>query len=251
VLVVGSAQSGCQVAEDLLANGRRVVLATSPVGRVPTPYRGRDTIEWLAEAGFFDQRPQDLPDPAMLRAPNPLIAPGGRSLSLGALARAGVTLVGRLVGVDGERVGFDASAPANLATGEAFAERARATIDEVIRRRGLDAPPPEPDDADAPVELDLPTQLELRAQGIGSVIWCTGFAGDFSWLPDGLVDADGRPRHHDAAVAPGVWALGLRWLRRRSSSILYGFPGDAATVADAVRNHLEQRIPRHTMTGER
>jgi putative flavoprotein involved in K+ transport len=74
VLVVGSAQSGCQVVEDLLAGGRRVVLATSPVGRVPTPYRGRPTIEWLAEAGFFDQRPQDVPDPAMLRAPNPLAA---------------------------------------------------------------------------------------------------------------------------------------------------------------------------------
>ena len=66
VLVVGSAQTGCQITEELLAAGRRVILATSAVGRAPTPYRGRDTAEWLFDAGFFDQRPQDLPDPAMM-----------------------------------------------------------------------------------------------------------------------------------------------------------------------------------------
>jgi putative flavoprotein involved in K+ transport len=239
VLVVGSAQSGCQVVEDLLAGGRRVVLATSPVGRVPTPYRGRPTIEWLAEAGFFDQRPQDVPDPAMLRAPNPLIAPGGRDLGLPALARAGVTLTGRLVGVDGERVGFDASAPANLAAGEAFAGRVRAMVDEIVRRRDLDASPAEPDEAAAPVDLDPPEELDLRAQRVGSVVWCTGFGGDFSWLDPAMLDDDGRPRHRDAAVAPGLWCLGLRWMLRRSSNILHGLPGDAAGVAGSVRAHLD------------
>jgi putative flavoprotein involved in K+ transport len=62
VLVVGSAQSGCQITEDLLAGGRRILLATSPVGRVPFRHRGRDSIDWLVEAGFMDQRPRDLPD---------------------------------------------------------------------------------------------------------------------------------------------------------------------------------------------
>jgi putative flavoprotein involved in K+ transport len=88
VLVVGSAQSGCQIAEDLLAGGRRVVLATSPVGRVPFRHRGRETVEWLAEAGFMDQRPRDLPDPSVMGHAMPIIAPG-RGLSLPALARAG------------------------------------------------------------------------------------------------------------------------------------------------------------------
>ena len=155
VLVVGSGQSGCQIAEDLRAGGREVVLATSPVGRAPTPYRGRDTIEWLVEAGFFDQRPQDLPDPSMMRAPNPLFAPGGRSLSLQALARAGVTLVGRPVAMDRERVSFDASVAANVAAADAFAERARDMVDDIIRRHGLDAPPAEPDDTGPPDQADL------------------------------------------------------------------------------------------------
>ena len=239
VLVVGSAQSGCQIAEDLLAGGRRVVLATSPVGRVPFRHRGRESIEWLAEAGFMDQRPRDLPDPSVMRAAMPILAPG-RGLSLPALARAGVTLAGRPVRVDGDRVAFDDSVRANVAAGDAFAARARAMIDEIIRRRGLDAPPAEPDDHDAPVDLDPPMSLDLRAEEVGSVVWCTGFSGDFSWLDPALVDVDGQPRHQDAAApAPGLWYLGLRWLIRRRSSILFGFPDDAATIADAVRAHLD------------
>jgi putative flavoprotein involved in K+ transport len=241
VLVVGSAQSGCQITEDLLAGGRRVVLATSPVGRVPFRHRGRESIEWLVEAGFMDQRPGDLPDPSVMRAAQPILAPG-RGLSLPALARAGVTLVGRPVAVAGERVSFDGSLKANVVAGDAFAARMRAMIDDIIRRRGVDVPPAEPDDNDAPVDLDPPSSLDLRADKVGSVVWCTGFSGDFSWLDPRMVGVDGQPRHQDAAAAaPGVWYLGLRWLIRRRSSILFGFPDDAATVADAVRTHLTGR----------
>jgi putative flavoprotein involved in K+ transport len=238
VLVVGSAQSGCQIAEDLLAGGRRVILATSPVGRVPIRHRGRETVEWLAEAGFMDQRPRDLPDPSVMRAAMPIIAPG-RGLSLPALARAGATLAGRPVAVDGERVDFDDSVAANVAAGDAFAARARAMVDDLIRRGGLDGPPAEPDEHDAHVDLDPPASLDLRAEEVGAVVWCTGFGGDVSWLDPSLVGADGQPRHADgAAPAPGLWYLGLRWLRRRCSGILLGFPGDAAWVAGAVKAHL-------------
>jgi putative flavoprotein involved in K+ transport len=238
--VVGSAQSGCQIAEDLLAAGRQVVLATSPVGRAPARHRGRDTVEWLVECGFFDQRPRDLPDPSMMAAPQPLLAPGGRSISLQALARAGVNLAGRLVEVHGEQLAFDASAPANVAAGDAFAARIRAMLDQVIHRAGLHAPPAEPDDADAAVQIDPPMALDLRALPVGSVVWCTGYTGDFSWLPGSLVNADGQPRHHDgAAPLPGVWYVGLRWLTHRASGSFLGFPTDAAATADAVTAHLK------------
>jgi putative flavoprotein involved in K+ transport len=238
VLVVGSAQSGCQIAEDLLAGGRQVVLATSPAGRVPFRHRGRDILEWLIEAGFMDQRPRDLPDPAMMRAPMPIIAPG-RGLSLPGLARAGATLAGRPVAVDGDRLGLDDSAAANVAAGDAFAARVRTMVDELIQRRGLDAPPAEPDEHDLPVDLDPPAALDLGAGEVGSVIWCTGFTGDFAWLDPALVGGDGLPRHDDGTgPAPGLWYLGLRWMRRRGSSILYGFPGDAAWVAGEVGTHL-------------
>ena len=240
VLVVGSAQSGCQIAEDLLAGGRRVVLATSPAGRFAWRHRGGDTIRWLVEAGFFDQRPRDLPDPSVMRAAQPIVASGGRSLSLQALARAGATLVGRPVASDGERVAFDGSVMANVAAGDAFAARARGMIDELIARRGLDAPPYEPDDTEGPVDLVPPRELDLREHDIAGVVWCTGFGGDFSFMDRRLLGADGLPRHEDAAAAaPSLWFVGLKWLVRRSSGILHGFPRDAAEVAAAVRAHLD------------
>lgn len=214
------------------------MLATSPVGRVPFWHRGRESVDWLVEAGFMDQRPGDLPDPSVIHAAMPILAPG-RGLSLQALARAGATLVGRPVAVDGERVSFDGSAKANVAAGDAFAARMRAMVDQIIRRRGVDAPPAEPDDHDTPIDLDPPASLDLRAGQVASVVWCTGFSGDFSWLDPALVDGDGQPRHQDAAAtAPGLWYVGLRWLTRRRSSIFLGFPDDAATIADAVRTHL-------------
>ncbi|HEX5878776.1 MAG TPA: hypothetical protein VF468_10700 [Actinomycetota bacterium] len=98
-------------------------------------------MEWLVECGFFRQRPQDLPDPSVMAAPQPLLAPGGRSMSLQALARAGVTLAGRLVAAHGEQVAFDDSAPANVAAGDALAARIRMMLDQAIRRAGLQAHP--------------------------------------------------------------------------------------------------------------
>jgi putative flavoprotein involved in K+ transport len=100
VLVVGSAQSGCQIAEDLVAASRRVHVSTSLVGRLPWRHRGRDTIQWLDEAGFWDQRPQDLEDPAMMRLAQPVVAPGGRDLSLQLLSRSGASVVGHLVAIE-------------------------------------------------------------------------------------------------------------------------------------------------------
>ena len=241
VLVVGSAQSGYQIAEELLGAGRRVILATSRAGRAPARHRGHDTAELLAAGGFFDQRPDDLPDPSVVHAPQPLLAPGGRSASLQSLARAGATLTGHLVAVDGRHLRFDDSVAANIAAADAFAARIRALLDEFARPSpGL--PPVEPDPADLPVELDPPASLHVDRAGIGSVIWCTGYTGAFSWLAPPLLDAAGRPRRDGAAaVVPGVWYLGLRWLTRRCSGNFLGFPSDAATVADGVAAMLGAR----------
>lgn len=239
VLVVGSAQSGYQIAEELLAAGRRVVVATSAVGRAPARHRGRETVEWLVDLGFFDQRPDDLPDPSVVRAPQPLLAPGGRSASLQSLARVGAVLAGRLTTVDGEWIGLDASVAANIDFADAFADRIRTTIDDAIIANGLDAPPTALDDDVAPADLRPPRVLDLDADGIDSVVWCTGYTGNFSWLDSALTDAAGQPvRDGAAGAAPGLWYMGLRWLTRRGSGNFIGFPADAAAVARAVTTHL-------------
>ena len=166
VVVVGSAQSGYQIAEELLASGRSVVLATSSVGRAPARHRGRETVEWLVEYGFFDQRPQDLSDAALTRAPQPLLAPGGRSASLQRLARSGAILAGRLVGVRGTELRFDDSAIANVATADAFAAGMRTMLDQLLPLAARSVPV-EPDDAEGPVPLHPPTALDLGRQGFG------------------------------------------------------------------------------------
>jgi putative flavoprotein involved in K+ transport len=239
VLVAGSAQSGCQIAEDLVAAGRRVYLATSRVSRFRWHYRGRDTFDWLADAGFFDQRPRDLEDPAMVHAAQPVVASGGRSLSLQLLGRSGVTLLGRIVSVDGRSMTFDDSAVANVRFGDQFASRVCAMIDNAIEHTGIDAPPAKPDESGGPVAVEVATVLDFEAAGVASIIWCTGFTGDFSWVHLPVLDDIGQPRHDGGSTSePGVWFVGLKWLNRRKSGILLGFPDDASTVADGVTAHL-------------
>ncbi len=240
VVVVGSAQSGYQIAEELLAAGRRVVVATSPVGRAPGRHRGRDTVEWLYDCGFFDQRPQDLADPGVMTAAQPLLAPGGRSASLQRLVRSGAVVTGRLIAVGGNELRFDGSGPANVAAADRYATAIRVMLDRLIppSARSVQAAP---DEADIPVRLDPPTPVHL-GRGFDVVVWATGYVGDFSWLTADLLDAAGAPlRTGPAGVVPGLWYLGLRWLTRRSSGNFLGFPPDAATVAGAVYAYLSGR----------
>ena len=223
VLVVGSGQSGTQIAEDLLGAGRRTYLATSRVGRLPRRHRGRDVEEWLVGLGTLDERPDEV-DPAELRATMPQISGtrGGRTLALQQLAREGVTLLGRIGAVEGRRLVLGDDLPANLAAGDEAAARARQRIDEAIARAGIAAPPAEPDPAEAP-EPGIgrgPRAVNLPAAGIAAIVWATGLGPDLGWLRN--------------AAAPGLHLLGAPWLRRRGSGILWGMPGDAEAMAAAV-----------------
>ncbi len=242
VLVIGGAQSGCQIAEDLVASGRRVYLSTCHVGRYPWRYRGRDTMEWLLDAGFWDQRPEDLEDPAAMRLAQPVVASGGRDLSLQMLSRSGVTLLGHLASIDGSIATFDDSTAANVAFADGFAQRMRTLVDDFIARSGATAPQDEDDAAGGQVETTSPDTVDLRDSDINSVVWATGFTGDFSWLHLPILDDAGQPVHVDGTTTePGVWFSGLPWLSRRNSGILYGFPVDADRIASAISTRVSDR----------
>ena len=240
VLVVGGGQSGCQIAEDLALAGRTVYLSASAVGRIPWSYRGRESLAWLVDCGFWDDRPEDLPNPADVRLAIPLLA-GGRSLDLPILAGLGVRLLGHLAAADGELLGFMGS-PAELAE---FADQAEARVaarmDRYIAEQGLAAPDPVPGTRPrGPLPDTTPVTLDLRAADVTTVIWGTGFTGDLSWVRLPVLGADGRPAHDGVASAvPGLWYVGFPWLTRRCSGIFHGFNRDADAVVDAVLRELD------------
>jgi putative flavoprotein involved in K+ transport len=241
VLVVGSAQSGGQIAEDLLEAGRDVYLATGTVGRAPRRTRGRDTLLWLSESGWMTQRLADLPDPHMARLAQPLISgvgPFGHTISLQALARSGVTLLGHFQSADGTRAHFSDDLAQHVRFGDEAAARMRKHVDDYIERSGLEAPPSDPDPADQPADpatFAAPTELDLAERDVRSVIFSTGFGADFSWLRLPTVGADGSVTHSDGrAPVDGVWFVGLLWLRMRRSGIILGAMDDSAHVAAQV-----------------
>jgi putative flavoprotein involved in K+ transport len=238
VLVVGSAQSGCQIAEDLATAGRRVYLSTSRVGRYPWLYRGREFLGWLVDCGFWDQRPEDLPSPDDTRLANPIIGSGGRSLDLRILDGLGVTLLGRFEAADGERLSFAGSLVDHVAYADSVATKLKGLADAYIARQRIDAPEAE-HDPDTAVETADATELDLAAADVTSIVWCTGFTGDLSWVRLPVLDGDGRLRHDGcASPIPGLWYAGFPWLTRRRSGILHGFPTDAADVTSGIVRHL-------------
>jgi putative flavoprotein involved in K+ transport len=242
VLVVGGGQSGVQIAEDLALAGRRVMLSTCQVGRFNWNYRGAETFQWLDDMGFWAQRPVDLPDQGIMRATQPLVGSGGRTLSLPMLTRLGVTLLGRLTDVvDGCAV-FDQSVAANVAFGDQRWSVTCQQIDAYIAALGLDADIQYDDEGGTGVPIEPMGSLHFGDAHVSTVIWCTGLTGDLSYLDAPLRDPSGSvPRQGSASTVPGLWFIGFPWLVQRRSGIFYGFPNDAAQIVDQLTVHLARR----------
>ena len=246
VLVVGSAQSGVQIVEDLVADGREVYLSTGSVGRAPRRLRGRDTLVWTTETGWMQQRPADLPDPAMQFWAQPQISgigPLGHTVSLQSLAASGVTLLGHLEAVRGTELRFADDLPRHISFGDEIARRLQLHVEEHISRAGIAAPPSDPDPANDPVEdpSRFPgiETLDLADRGITAVVFATGFIADFSWLRVPVVDDRGGLRHDEGrSPVAGLWFLGFPWLRRRQSGIIWGAMEDSKAIVDQVVTHV-------------
>jgi len=239
VLVVGSGQSGMQIATDLAAAGREVLLATSQVPRVPRRYRGRDCHEWGVELGLYDQPAEAGSVTAEFRRPHPMLsgAHGGQTLSYQQLARDGVRLLGRLAGADGGTLGFGPELPRHIQHADQGAAQFRRLVDEYVTRAGIAAPPPDTDPAErpGPASREAPRTLNARAERISTVVWCTGFGPDTSWLRVPVLRPDGTVEHARGVTAfPGLYVAGHPWLSNRGSGLLYGVAADAARIAQHV-----------------
>ncbi len=239
VLVVGSGQSGAQIADELAAAGRDVLLATSRVARVPRRYRARDVHEWSVELGLYDQATELVTDPGEFREPHPMLsgARGGHTLALQQLARGGVRLLGRLVDAGDTKLTFAADLPENMQYADQRAAGFRRAVDAYLARAGMAAAPPDTDPAElsVPAIPDAPLALDTQAEGITSVVWCTGFGPDAGWVNVPVLRADGFPVHNRGITAsPGLYVAGYPWLSTRGSGILYGVAADSARIAQHI-----------------
>lgn len=237
-LVVGSGQSGGQIAEDLVHAGRRVFLATSRTGRLVRRYRGGDSFNWLTVSGFADVPRRELILESGRPPPRPLLG-ATHTISLQSLSAQGVVLLGRFNGIVDGSLAFGDEVDDHMRFGDEASAAAKQVIDEYIQRAGLDAPPAEDDPAET-VEPRLPSppirSIDLAASSISSIIWCTGFSGDFSWvrLP-GALDADGQPIHEDGiGTVPGLYFAGLDFASTRKSGTIPAVAGEAALMVDHI-----------------
>jgi putative flavoprotein involved in K+ transport len=243
VLVVGSGQSGGQIAEDLALAGRDVYLATSRLGRLPRRYRGGDTFDWLTRSGFLD-----TPSKELLRAdgkrPVRALLGATHTLSLQSLSALGVILLGRLQGYDAGRFMMGDDLAENISFADQASVNIKGFLDAYIERSGLNSPQAEDDPAETiPAKLPDPPirALYWTDSGIGAVIWCTGFAGDFRWIDiPGVLDDKGEPVHQDgASTKPGLCFAGLDFGLTRKSGTIPAIAEEAAPLVERLLARLK------------
>ncbi len=237
VLVVGSGQSGCQIAEELYLSGRKVYLCTGIAPRVPRRYRGKDIYEWFHLSGFLDRTTDQLASPAARFDANPQVTgrDGGRSLNLHQFARDGVALLGRLQGAREERAWLAPDLQQNLAKADQKEAEIVKMVDGYITRSGLDAPEETLPVLQDGYEQEETTELDLRAAGITTIIWAMGYSFDFSLVRLPVCDNYGYPlQKRGATDHPGLYFVGLPWLYKFKSGHLFGMGEDAEHIADAI-----------------
>lgn len=243
VLIVGSGQSGVQLAEELMAAGRPVTLAVGRCGRLPRRYRDRDIFWWLRELGTRGREvgvglptPANLPDPRLRFACNPHLSGhgGGHDTNLRAMAADGVRLAGRLEAIDGTRVRFAPDLEASLTFADGFFDdRFRRLCDTYVERMALDLPTDAPRQvAFTPPPLE---ELDLRSEGIATVLWTSGYRPAFDWVRLPVFDGYGLPIQTDGATdVPGLGFIGTPWMVDMASANLVGVQRDAVRLVAAL-----------------
>ncbi|MGH3719870.1 MAG: MSMEG_0569 family flavin-dependent oxidoreductase [Pseudonocardiaceae bacterium] len=237
VLVVGTGQSGCQIAEDLHLAGRQVHLAVGSAPRVARFYRGRDVVAWLDAVGYYRKAVEEFADVDAVRfRVNHYVTgrDGGRDIDLRAFAVQGMRLYGRLTAVTGTTLRFAPDLKKNLDHADAVSESIKDSIDNHIDGHRIDAPQ-EPRYTPVWTPEREPTELNLGDTDITSVIWSTGFGRDDRWIEVPVFDGRGYPTHDRGVTSsPGLYFLGLPWQHTWGSGRLSGVAEDAAYLTERI-----------------
>ena len=256
ILVVGSGQSGAQIAEELYRSGKKVYLSVSRAGRVPRRYRGRDVNWWHERMGDYNRKVDELPSPQAKFASKPIISgkDGGHTLNLHQFARDGVTLLGHIEGVKDQRILLEQGLKANLARADRLEADTVKKIDEFIQKNGIDAPEEALPALTDGYEAEEVAELSLAEVNISTVIWATGYSFDFSLVQLPVFDNDGYPiQARGVSNYPGLYFVGLPWLHNARSGLLFGLAQDAVHIAaaieqDARRRESARRLPKRPAT---
>jgi putative flavoprotein involved in K+ transport len=257
VLVVGASATGVQLAEEIQRSGRPVTLAVGEHIRMPRRYRGRDIQYWMDAAGILDLAHDEVDDLGRAREVPSLQLVGnddGRMLDLNALRALGVRLAGRLAGIRDGQALFSGSLANQAALSDLKMNRLLDAIDAWAAANRVGAIPPQ---RFAPTRIDAAPPLALELKQIRTVVWATGFRPDFSWLEVPVLDRKGRIRHEGGVVdAPGLYLMGMPFLRRRKSALIDGAGADSNELAAHLRGYLAAtadrrasvpRAPRHRL----
>lgn len=252
VLVIGTGQSGAQIAQELYQSGRKVYLSIGSAGRVPRRYRGKDINDWFTRIGMFDTKVEELKSPRDKFHAHPQNSGknGGQSLNLHQFARDGVVLLGHVRDARDGQIKIAPDLKETLAKVDQFEIDALKKVDEYIVRAGLTAPAETVPQLRDGYEQEVITKLKLESAGISTIIWAIGYSFDFSLVKLPVVDADGYPLQKRGVTAyRGLYFLGMPWLHNRRSGILFGVGDDAAYLAAHIAaRHDESGVPAFVRT---
>ncbi|CAN1211490.1 MSMEG_0569 family flavin-dependent oxidoreductase [Tumidithrix helvetica PCC 7403] len=246
VLVVGTGQSGCQIAEDLHLADKQVHLCVGSAPRSPRRYRGKDVVEWLDQMGYYDLSIDDHPQKEKARTnTNHYVTgrDGGREIDLRQFALKGMQLHGRLKAIAKTKLEFFDDLKQNLDGADAVAENIKKTIDGFIQKNQIEAP------SDPPYKpIWEPTasilEIDYIQANIGAVVWSTGYHSDFSWIEIPVFDGKGYPGHKRGVTdVGGFYFLGLPWLYTWGSGRFSGVARDASYLAERIAARKKVTYP--------
>jgi putative flavoprotein involved in K+ transport len=244
VLVVGTGQSGAQIAEDLHLAGRQVHLAVGSAPRVARFYRGRDCMTWLSDMGLYDKSAPEYPGgKAAIEKTNHYVTgrDGGRDIDLRRFAAEGMKLYGTLADGKDTTLAFDPSLRAALDKADAVYNSICSDIDAHIEREGVDAPPASRYSPVWQLEAEV-TELDLTAQDVTSIVWAIGYRPDYRWIEASAFDGGGRPmQNRGVTTVEGLTFIGLPWMHTWGSGRFLGIDRDAKHIATTIIDDLRHR----------
>ena len=237
VLVVGSAQSGSQIAEELNESGRQVYLSVSSTGRFPRRYRGEDAAVWMKALGYFERTVDQLTstDARFASSAHGTGKNGGHTINLHQFAKDGIVLLGHIRTIKENRVLIEPDLQESLAKADQFERDFVKEVDQLIQNTGIKAPQEILPDLQHGYQVEQILELDLKAAGIRNIVWATGYACDYDWVKFPIFGARGLPVHERGITEiPGLFFIGMPFLHSGKSGLLYGAAEDAAYIANTI-----------------